>query len=529
MNYWKLGCKWGRGNKPDFYPMLREHGIAIGYKNVADIRKGDIVAISWGFTVRALALALEDAEPCIGRPELEDDFDRYEVDYNSSVLVARAVIVPLAEQERLWYRTQKGIVCIRNREIISEIDKRKHILYGMKDESEKIDRIAGLAFEKKNIVVQGAPGTGKTYFMPALALKLAGEDGVGSMSRDVLMNKYREYVDKGRIAFVTFHQSMDYEDFIEGLKPELTSSGNINYVVEDGIFKKLSEEATTPSPATLDSAYAALTEELAKLDEPYRITTAMGRTFGVMLNGRGNLTLFTGPNLKETGTITRNAIVKQYEGTNQDQWRYYAKAIISDMQEKYGLELSAGTAKAGNYVLIIDEINRGNISKIFGELITLIEADKRAGMPNAMEATLPYSKERFSVPKNLYIIATMNTTDRSVGSVDYAVRRRFGFITFTADRDMLVNAYGEDALNLRLFDAVRSFIEKNKLEMNIDDLMVGHSYFMADAGALESRWEYEIRPLLCEYAADGIVRKYPEREMNEFICVHYGAGSVQGA
>ena len=161
-----------------------------------------------------------------------------------------------------------------------------------------------------------------------------------------------------------------------------------------------------------------------------------------------------------------------------------------------------------NYVLIIDEINRGNVSKIFGELITLLEADKRIGGEHPIKVTLPYSKELFGVPSNLYIIGTMNTTDRSVGNIDYAVRRRFAFVTLKADRQILVSKYGEESKQVQLFDAVFTFLNDDKKhpDMDIDDLMVGHSYFMAnDDNELKLKLKYEIIPLIMEYSKDGIV------------------------
>ena len=168
-----------------------------------------------------------------------------------------------------------------------------------------------------------------------------------------------------------------------------------------------------------------------------------------------------------------------------------------------------GDAKSyKNYVLIIDEINRGNVSKIFGELITLLEADKRLGGDHPIKVTLPYSKESCGVPSNLYIIGTMNTTDRSVGNIDYAVRRRFAFVTLKSDRQILVGEYGEDSKQVKLFDDVYSFLNDDKKhpDMDIDDLMVGHSYFMTDDdNELKLKLEYEIIPLIREYNKDGIV------------------------
>ncbi|MDA0067143.1 AAA family ATPase [Brachyspira hyodysenteriae] len=160
----------------------------------------------------------------------------------------------------------------------------------------------------------------------------------------------------------------------------------------------------------------------------------------------------------------------------------------------------------------MDEINRGNIAKIFGELITLLEADKRKNADNEIEVKLPYSKEIFSVPSNLYIIGTMNTTDRSIGYIDYALRRRFAFITIKADKEKIENYYNDNeelkSKASTLFNNIENIIkEKLNEEFEIDDIMIGHSYFMAkDEEELKRKLDYEIKPLLLEYYKDGILK-----------------------
>ena len=284
---------------------------------------------------------------------------------------------------------------------------------------EQLEQLTTLLKAKKNLILQGAPGTGKTYSTAALALSILEEPNMGAMERKDLMKIYNQKVAEKRIFFTTFHQSMDYEDFVEGLKPEIVrgdggKSVGITYEVKDGIFKQVADSATEGKPV----------------------------------------------------------------------------------------------------VLIIDEINRGNISKIFGELITLLEKDKRVGEDNAIIVTLPYSKEPFSVPSNLYIIGTMNTTDRSTGAVDYAIRRRFAFVTLMADEKLLEVEYPN---SLQLFRAVQKFIEKQTTDtLDMDDLMIGHSYFMTKD--LPMAWEYEIRPLLVEYYKDGLLKCLPKgKTIDEFI------------
>jgi len=194
---------------------------------------------------------------------------------------------------------------------------------------------------------------------------------------------------------------------------------------------------------------------------------------------------------------------------------------MSDKEKETIIQNFLSTAKseretidhAKKFVLIIDEINRGNISKILGELITLLENDKRIGEQNELIAKLPYSHTLFSVPSNLYIIGTMNTADRSVGYIDYAIRRRFSFVTIKSDKSKVEDFYKDKdeslkELALDYFDKINNIISKTdniSSEFNANDLMIGHSYFMAeDKSSLELKICYEVKPLLIEYFNDGI-------------------------
>jgi len=176
--------------------------------------------------------------------------------------------------------------------------------------------------------------------------------------------------------------------------------------------------------------------------------------------------------------------------------------------------------KESNYVLIIDEINRANISKVLGELITLLEADKRLGEVNEVKVRLPYSKEEFGVPSNLFIIGTMNTADRSVGYIDYAIRRRFAFITVKANRSV-VEYYNSSTSGFALecFDKVKTWMSDENVvgDLDAEDLMVGHSYFLADSvPELRLKMKYEVIPLLREYMNDGILRADIKQEVKDW-------------
>ena len=422
-------------------------------------------------------------------------------------------------------------------------------------ENNELKEYTELLRMKKNIILQGAPGTGKTYTTAALALSLIDEN-ISYFNHDVVMEKYQEYVEKGQIAFVTFHQSMDYEDFVEGLKPQLVenSDGNtagIAYRVEDGIFKRLCKQAIKDSALVsmqdnFESVWGKLVD---KLDEKnfIEIPLLSGKnTFRIELNeyGTGLATrTYEDDSFQKDRWINGKSkffskeqlynVYRGLPGTPARGHDNYRKAIIRYCKEnlgliEYALPLNNTQSNTNPFILIIDEINRGNVSKIFGELITLLEADKRIGSMHPINVRLPYSKELFSVPPNIYLIGTMNTTDRSVGTIDYAVRRRFAFITLKSEKSAIEKFYdnvssGTDAVlknkALELFSLVKRFIEENKIEENFDDLMPGHSYFMAKSDAeLEQKFIYEVLPLLYEYHKDGLLKAiFDETKINNQI------------
>ncbi len=394
--------------------------------------------------------------------------------------------------------------------------------------SEEIKQYTDILCLKKNIILQGAPGTGKTYNTAALALSICGESV--PESHDEVMQRYNELQKEGRIGFCTFHQSMDYEDFVEGIKAE-TDGSSIKYEVKDGIFKQLADRAKNNLEDSQKSKLVLQKEKSTEEKLFSFLEKHSGETFKTKTNAEFVITDYTdrnvtfynenNPKTKEIQASIRTILdvlnsdlkleqvselkhfFKRINGQQSDSYIFTICNKIREQKDEQIVEVSEINLQ--NYVLIIDEINRGNVSRIFGELITLLEKDKRLGGEHPIKVTLPYSKESFGVPENLYIIGTMNTTDRSVGNIDYAVRRRFAFATLQSKRDLVVVHSTEQAAVL--FDAVKSFIEKNKTEMDFEDLMVGHSYFFAkDDDELALRWQYEILPLLNEYIKDDILR-----------------------
>lgn len=409
---------------------------------------------------------------------------------------------------------------------------------------ELVENMNTIVENKKNIIIQGAPGTGKTYTTASLALRILGDSTIYP-THAKLMETYEQKRKEGQIEFVTFHQSMDYEDFVEGLKPIMDEDelSGIHYKIEAGIFKRICDKARKETFSDTEDNFEESWEKLiTDIDDKGSIeisSLTYAKKFTVVLNTNGDGLVDRIPNdgnrtVGYSRFYNHDQLYNVYRGlpgTPKGGHDNYRKAIIYYMRQNYGLRpYSEGHTNNTNikkYVLIIDEINRGNVSKIFGELITLLETNKRTPVGEKLTdnmhpiiVTLPYSKQEFSVPSNLYIIGTMNTTDRSVGSIDYAVRRRFAFVTLKSDiRVIEQNNTGETLkMSIRLYNAVHHFLEKNKLDLDIDDLMVGHSYFLCNnEEELRLNWQYEIYPLLNEYYRDGICKCSPVFDMQQFI------------
>jgi 5-methylcytosine-specific restriction protein B len=428
-----------------------------------------------------------------------------------------------------------------------------------------------------NLILYGPPGTGKTYATAAKAVEICDGSAKLSTDRTELMRRYENLRKEGRISFVTFHQSYGYEEFVEGLRPHVSATGQVGYSVRPGVFRvacdaarlrQLLKPGLTGQPLK-DRAIWKMSLGFSRSDEGAKVFQYCLKNQCILLGYGDELDfsecndaaeiqsyiLSEAPNTEKisshvkfvdsyknelkvgdlviipNGNSAFRAIAEvtgDYEFVENAPFHQMravkwlavfetGKDVAEILEKKFTMRtlyrLNASSLKHDNlskllsaeakepplqpHVLIIDEINRANISKVFGELITLLEPDKREGETNAIALKLPYSGEDFTVPANLHLIGTMNTADRSIALLDTALRRRFEFEEIAPDPSTLSGVVIEGVDLQKLLTALN-----DRIEVLFDrDHRIGHAFFMCVSSleGLEQVFRRKVIPLLQEY------------------------------
>lgn len=384
------------------------------------------------------------------------------------------------------------------------------------------------SIKTKNIILYGTAGVGKTHnYQRLISMIEEGRDEIeifdtitdNEDKNEIELDNetFKTIKNDGRVEFVTFHQSYSYEDFIEGLRPN--DKGGIDHI--EGIFKEIADRADENLKDSKKSKQEIkILYNFQNLLDEFKLYVEDKISEGeFILKGKATITEVSKSSFSVGGSVSsgqkltfniierdyqefKNGTIKTYQdvkstfeskrGVHGNAPYYFALyKKLKDFEKNYYKNSNTNideTIKKKNYYIVIDEINRGNISKIFGELITLIEEDKR----DSYEVTLQYSKKEFKVPSNLYIIATMNSSDKSIATIDIALRRRFTFLKMLPNLALVKNEKANE-----LMEKLNIYIEKTLGE----DYMLGHSYFMKVENEKDLNFikKYKIEPLLEEY------------------------------
>lgn len=357
--------------------------------------------------------------------------------------------------------------------------------------------ISELLLANNNLILTGAPGTGKTY----LAKKLAN-------------------VWNAKFELIQFHPSYDYTDFVEGLRPIQSEDGEVGFELRDGSFKKFCKEAikyqNNQQLSNFEDIYQRFIDEISE-NTLELVTPSQESPFSVIVNSRDNITAVLSSETQRQITLTKSLIQTYFETGKSLNWKPYLIPVCQYIEENYDLQMANTEDKNKKFVLILDEINRAEISKVLGELFFSIDPGYRgvSGRVTTQYANLQTEedvfKDGFYIPDNVYIIGTMNDIDRSVESFDFAMRRRFAWKEIRAEDRLSIwegqiDKWTDEAR--RRLTALNSAIEAVQGLNNA--YHVGPAYFLKLAnydGDFDKLWAYHLESLLFEY-----LRGYPDAD-----------------
>ncbi|WP_240914544.1 McrB family protein [Polaribacter sp. 11A2H] len=535
MNYWKLGCRWGSKSKgkPLFNDLLEKENIVISWID-NDFGKNNIVLLTDGFTPIGIAVTKSEKKPISKLKHLEKEFIEKGIYFDEKLFYYEADIYTI-KYPSFKYEYQVGISQIQSTGIITLIQK---TLNQMKID-ENTENIISVLEHKKQIILQGPPGTGKTRLAKQIAEKLTENNHFNtetnttvkpnkeiSISPALIKSFFKvgdKFIGKSNKEFEII--SLDIKTISVKSKTSKVWKPSYNKIIKSYNEELFNIPGRTGGFKSYEDAVAKYLKEKLTSDDfsiiPELEIEDTSTDFVQLVQFHPSYTY---------EDFVRGIVAKSDDDNN----------ITYSTEDKILINISNDALQNpnNNYVLIIDEINRANLSSVLGELIYALEY--RGEDVNSLYEI--DGDSRIELPKNLFIIGTMNTADRSVGYIDYAIRRRFAFVDVLPKvltneelkRDRDEKEPKELEFATEQFIAVSKFFIKNEVlsvndetvlessdflsdEFKPEDIWLGHSYFIYEKGNFELKLKYEIKPILREYVTDGILKDSGDKKILEEI------------
>lgn len=528
MSYWKLGCRWGskKDGLPLFLELLIKYNIVISWVD-KDFGLNSKIILTDGHTIIGVAETTSSGISASKFPELKEEFDKYKIHFHPDLLIYKSKIFTIDLIDRFEYKLVQGICGINDPQIISQTNK----LYKKYLKKMETENFKNLLEYKKQIILQGPPGTGKTREAKLIATEMLGISSVEELNNNI------------QFKLIQFHPSYTYEDFVRGIVAQ-AKGDKIEYKNVDktlGLFAKeaLKNLRNSKKVPELISKENWVEENYLKFKEDLEQQLQEGGEIIIKDKTKPKITAIEEDalrvnrysNEKDSILVKDTDIIDGYIGMyltdppikvkenfslskSARSGMYY---LYQNLIEKFNLFLKSNDNEfklaedikpeaLKKFILVIDEINRANLSSVLGELIYALEY--RGESIESMYAVDDDTK--LILPPNLFIIGTMNTADRSVGHIDYAIRRRFAFINVLPNDSVIENRAAKV-----LFEEISNLFEsKDTLASDFkkEHVQLGHSYFIVkDEEELNMRAKYEIVPILEEYLKDGILLEKAEK------------------